>query len=130
MRINPHPIQLIGFEKDKYTNFKSSYESLAGTKKVTLEEHMKFSSQLMSDTYTTIKGLKFELTSTPNIKLGKLIFYKIQVKIYNPKNDKLMLTQEIYNAFINNHLFIVAINYTNEEDGMVLNYTFKKSLEK
>ncbi len=130
VKVNPHPTQLIGFEKDKYNYFKSSFESLVGTKKVTLEEHKKFSEQLLTNTYSTVKELKFELSSSSDIKLGKYIFYKIQIRLYNPKNDKLLLTQELYNTFIDNHLFSVSINYTNEEDGMLLNYTFKKSLEK
>ena len=130
IKINPHPTQLIGFEKDKYNTFKSSFESLVGTKKVTLGEHKKFSEQLLSDTYSKIKELKFELSSSSDIKLGKYIFYKIQIRLYNAKNDELLLTQELYNTFIDNHLFSVSINYRNEEDGMLLNYTFKKSLEK
>lgn len=130
INLNPHPTQLIGFEKDKYNYFKSSYESLVGTKKITLEEHKKFTEQLLSDTYSNIKELKFEFSSSSDIKLGKYVFYKIQIRLYNPKNDKLLLTQELYNTFINNHLFSVSINYTNEEEGMLLSYTFKKSLEK
>ena len=130
IKINPHPTQLIGFEKNKYNYFKSSYESLVGTQKVTLKEHKKFSEKLISDTYSKIKELKFEVSSVSDIKLGKYIFYKIQIKLYNPKNDKLLLTQELYNAFIDNHLFSVSINYTNAEDGILLNYTFEKSLEK
>jgi hypothetical protein len=130
IKINPHPTQLIGFEKAKYNTFKSSFESLIGTKKVTLEEHKKFSEQLLSDTYSKIKELKFELSSSSDIKLGKYIFYKIQIRLYNAKNDELLLTQELYNTFIDNHLFSVSINYRNEEDGMLLNYTFKKSLKK
>ncbi|WP_396194946.1 hypothetical protein [Flavobacterium sp.] len=130
IKVNPHPTQLIGFEKDKYNYFKSSFESLDGTKKVTLEEHKKFSEQLLSETYSKIKELKFELSSSSDVKLGKYIFYKIQIRLYNPQNDKLLLTQELYNTFIDNHLFSVSINYTNEQDGMLLNYTFKKSFEK
>ena len=129
VKVNQHPTQLIGFESSKYNYFKSSYESLEGTKKVTLEEHKKFFERLLTDTYSKIKELKFESTSS-DIKLGKYNFYKIQIRLYNPKNDKLLLTQELYNSFINNHLFSVSINYTNETDGMILNYAFTKSLEK
>jgi hypothetical protein len=129
LKINPHPTQLIGFGIDKYNSFKSSFESLIGTKKVTLEEHKKFSEQLLTDTYSKIKELKFELTKS-DIKLGKYSFYKIQIRIYNAKNDKLLLTQEIYNSFIDDHLFSVSIDYTNENVGMLLNYNFIKSLEK
>lgn len=128
VKINPHPTQLIGFEKDKYTHFKASFESLDGTKKVTLEEHKKFSEQLLSDTYSKIKQLKYEISSS-DIKLGKYSFYKIVIRIYNPKDDTLLLTQELYNSFINNHLFSVAINYRSLDDGILLNYTFTKSME-
>lgn len=130
LKANPHPTQLIGFEKDKYNTFKSSFESLVGTKKMTLKEHKDFSVKLLSDTYSKIKELKFELSSSSDVKMGKYLFYKIQIRLYNAKNDKLFLTQELYSTFIDNHLFSVLINYTNEEDGMLLNYTFKKSLEK
>ena len=129
IKLNPHPTQLIGFEIDKYNYFKSSFESLVGTKKFTLEEHKKFSEKLLSDTYSKIKELKCELSST-DVKLGKYNFYKIQIRVYNAKNDKLLLTQELYNSFINDHLFSVSLNYTDEEVGMLLNYTFMKSLEK
>lgn len=128
IKVNKHPTQLIGFEIGKYDYFKSSFESLIGTKKMTLEEHKKFGEQLLRDTYAKIKELKFELTST-DLQLGKYSFYKIQVRLYNAKNDKLLLTQELYNSFINEHLFSVSINYTNEEVGMLLNYNFKKSME-
>jgi hypothetical protein len=128
IRVNKHPTQLIGFEIGKYDYFKSSFESLIGTKKLTLEEHKKFSELLLRDTYSKVKELKFELTSI-DLQLGKYSFYKIQIRLYNVKNDKLLLTQELYNSFINEHLFSVSINYTNEEVGMLLNYTFKKSIE-
>ena len=128
IKVNQHPTQLIGFEIGKYDYFKSSFESLVGTKKFTLEEHKKFGEQLLRDTYSKVKELKFELT-TSDIKLGKYNFYKIQIRLYNAKNDKLLLTQELYNSFIDEHLFSVSINYTNEEVGMLLNYTFEKSMK-
>jgi hypothetical protein len=128
IKVNPHPTQLIGFGIDKYNYFKSSFESLAGTKKFTLEEHKKFVEQLLRDTYSKVKELKFELVSS-DIKLGKHNFYKIQIRLYNAKNDNLLLTQELYNSFINENLFSVSINYTNQEVGILLNYTFEKSME-
>ena len=45
------------------------------------------------------------------------------------RQDRLVLTQEIYNTFINNHLFSASINYTNEITGMLLYYSLKKSFE-
>jgi hypothetical protein len=126
--VHSKPPILIGFERNKYNYFSSSYESLKGDKKVTLEEHKDFSVQLLTNTYTKIKELKSEIKAS-NLKLGPRQFYKITIRLYNAKNDRLVLTQEIYNTFINNHLFSASINYTNEITGMLLYYSLKKSFE-
>lgn len=126
--VHSTPPILIGFERNKYNYFSSSYESLKGDKKVTLEEHKNFSVQLLTNTYTKIKELKSEIKAS-NLKLGPRQFYKITIRLYNAKNDRLVLTQEIYNTFINNHLFNASINYTNEITGMLLYYSLKKSFE-
>ena len=126
--VHSTPPILIGFERNKYNYFSSSYESLKGDKKVTLEEHKNFSVQLLTNTYTKIKELKSEIKAS-NLKLEPRQFYKITIRLYNAKNDRLVLTQEIYNTFINNHLFSASINYTNEITGMLLYYSLKKSFE-
>ena len=126
--VHSTPPILIGFERNKYNYFSSSYESLKGDKKVTLEEHKNFSVQLLTNTYTKIKELKSEIKAS-NLKLGPRQFYKITIRLYNAKNDMLVLTQEIYNTFINNHLFSASINYTNEITGMLLYYSLIKSFE-
>ena len=126
--VHSTPPILIGFERNKYNYFSSSYESLKGDKKVTLEEHKNFSVQLLTNTYIKIKELKSEIKAS-NLKLGPRQFYKITIRLYNAKNDMLVLTQEIYNTFINNHLFSASINYTNEITGMLLYYSLKKSFE-
>ena len=126
--VHSTPPILIGFERNKYNYFSSSYESLKGDKKVTLEEHKNFSVQLLTNTYIKIKELKSEIKAS-NLKLGPRQFYKITIRLYNAKNDRLVLTQEIYNTFINNHLFSASINYTNEITGMLLYYSLKKSFE-
>ena len=126
--VHSTPPILIGFERNKYNYFSSSYESLKGDKKVTLEEHKNFSVQLLTNTYTKIKELKSEIKAS-NLKLGPRQLYKITIRLYNAKNDRLVLTQEIYNTFINNHLFSASINYTNEITGMLLYYSLKKSFE-
>jgi hypothetical protein len=129
MEVRQNRPHLIGFEIDKRNNFSSSFETLEGTKKVTLEENKNFVIKLMSDTYSKVEGLKFELNKS-DLKIGKYDYYNIQVRLYNAKTDELLLTQEFYNSFIDNHLFSVSINYTNENVGMLLNYNFIKSLNK
>ena len=126
--VHSTPPILIGFERNKYNYFSSSYESLTADKKFTLEAPNHYSVQLLTNTYTKIKELKSEIKAS-NLKLGPRQFYKITIRLYNAKNDRLVLTQEIYNTFINNHLFSASINYTNEITGMLLYYSLKKSFE-
>ena len=129
MQIRKNPPHLIGFEKDKKNTFSSSFEPLEGNKKMTLEENKNFVAQILSDTYSKVAGLKFELNKS-DVKIGKYNFYNIEVKLYNAKTNQLILTQEFYNSYINNHLFSVSINYVNEDEGMLLTYNFLKSLNK
>jgi hypothetical protein len=128
MKIRQNPPHLIGFEIDKRNNFSSSFETLEGTKKMTLEEHKNFIAKLLSDTYSKVETLKFELSKS-DLKVGKYDFYKIQVRLYNGKTDELLLTQEYYSSYVNNHLFSTVMNYTNENVGMLLTYNFLKSLK-
>ena len=124
-----NPPHLISFEKDKRNTFTSSFTPLEGTKKFTLEQHKQFVAKLISDAYSNMKGLRFEQTES-NIKIEKYFFYKIQDKLYNEKTKELLLTQDLYNCYINNNLFSVNINYSTEENGKVLTDNFVKSLEK
>jgi len=118
---------LIGFEKDTYNTFGAKYESLEGTQKLSLQEHKKFIIKLLEETYTG-KGIKFDIANSDLI-LGKHNFYKILVHIYHPKTDQLILTQEFYTAYINNHLFSANINYRDENLGYILSYNFVKSFQ-
>lgn len=126
--INPHPTHLIGFELDKYNYFSASFESLQGKKNFTFEEHKKFVEQLFKDSYSMVKELKFEIV-TSDMKIGKYNFYKIHIKLFSAKTSTLLLTQELYNSYIDNNLFSASINYTNQNVGNALNNNFIKSLE-
>jgi len=118
---------LIGFEKDRYNTFSVTYEALEGTKKISLEEHKQFIVKLLEETYSG-KGIKFDIAQS-NLKLRNYDFYKVTVHIYHPKTDQLLLTQEFYTAYINNHLFTTNINSRDENSGNILNYNFMKSFQ-
>lgn len=118
---------LISFEKDKYNIFGATYESLEGTKKLSLEEHKQFISKLLEETYSG-KGIKVDIVSS-DLKLGEHDFYKIVIHLYHPKTNQLILTQEFYTTYINNHLFSANINYTDENSGYVMAYNFIKSFK-
>ena len=122
----PH---LIGFSFSKYNYFLASFENLSGTVKMTFEEHQKFSSKLMEDTYSKIEQLKVT-QSVVYDKIGKHNFYIIEAKVFDKKTDKLLLTQLLYNAFIENNLFSVSINYNDHEKGKILIDNFVNSLSK
>ncbi|MES2410637.1 MAG: hypothetical protein V4535_04245 [Bacteroidota bacterium] len=121
---SPH---LIGFGVDKRNTFTSTFESLKGTKITSFEEHKNFMIKLLNDTYSNIETLKFELSSE-TMKIGNYDFYKIQTKLYDPKTNELLLTQDLYNSFINDNLFSVNINYNNPNIGKLMTDNFLSSL--
>lgn len=125
--ISQNPSHLIGFGIDGRNTFLASLESLTGSQIKSLEEHKDFMIQLFNDTYSKIETLKFELSSA-TMKIGNYDFYKIQTKLYDPKTKELLLTQDLYNSFIDNHLFSVNINYNNLKVGKSLTEIFTGSL--
>ena len=121
----PH---LIGFGVDKRNTFTATFEPLKGTKITSFEEHKNFMIKLLNDTYSHIETLKFELSSA-TMRIGKYDFYKIRTKLYDPKTNELLLTQDLYNSFINDNLFSVNINFNNPNVGKLLTDNFISSLE-
>lgn len=118
---------LISFEKDKYNIFSANYESLVGKKKMTFDEYKAFMLKLLDETYSG-KGMKFDIKSS-DMKLGKYDFNKIIVHLYHPKTDALILTQEFYSSYINNHLYTAGLNYQDENLGYIMSYNFMKSFK-
>lgn len=126
--VSQNPSHLIGFGlEDGRNTFLASFESLTGSNIKSLEEHKDFMIQLLNNTYSNIETLKYELNSS-NMKIGNYDFYKIQTKLYDPKTNELLLTQDLYNSFINDHLFSVNINYNRQNIGKLLTDTFIGSL--
>jgi hypothetical protein len=123
----PRAKTLISFENGIYNSFGATYEPIPKTQIMTLEEHQSFIAKLLQDTYNST-GMKVEIVKS-NLKIGKRDFYKLLIKLYNPKNDSLLLIQEFYVTYLNSHVFTAAISYQNEEAGMVLNYCFLKSFK-
>ena len=120
----PH---LIGFGLDKRNTFSSTFEPLAGSKTTSFEEHKNFMIKLLNDTYSKIETLKYDVSSS-NMKIGKYDFYRVQTRLYDAKTNELLLTQDLYNSFIDNNLFSVNINYNNPNIGMLLTQNFISSL--
>lgn len=118
---------LISFEKDKYNIFSANYESLIGKKKMTFDEYKTFMLKLLEETYSG-KGLKYDIAKS-DLKLGKHDFNKILVHLYHPKTDAVILTQEFYSSYINDHLFTAGINYQSEDLGYIMSYNFIKSFK-
>ena len=125
--ISQNTSHLIGFGVDGRNTFLASFESLTGSEIKSLEEHKAFMIQLFNDTYSKIETLKFELNSS-TMKIGNYDFYTIQTKLYDPKTNELLLTQDLYNSFIDNHLFSVNINYNHPKLGKSLTEIFIGSL--
>jgi hypothetical protein len=127
IQIKKNPPHLIAFGIDDLNNFSSTFESLKGTKRMSIDEHQRFIAELMSKTYTNIKEIEFEKELSTE-KIGKYDFYKIKFKLYNEKTESLFLTQVMYNTYISDNLFSAVINYTNEKVNKDLTDNFKNSL--
>ena len=122
-------IHLIGFELDSHNLFLASLNSLENTKKMSLEEHKKFTVDLLKQSCGQIKQARFEF-KTYDIKIGKYTFYKIAVEGFNVSNNKLVISQIYYNSYIENYLFGVLITYNNEKEGKLMEDNFLSSLDK
>jgi hypothetical protein len=122
-------IHLIAFSLNNQNTFSASLNSLKNTKKVTLEEHKKFTTELMKNSFSKIENAKFEF-NVSDIEIGKHKFYKIKIEGFNKSNNKLVLTQIYYNCFINEYLFGALINYNDEKEGKMLEENFMNSFEK
>ncbi|MFC7772981.1 hypothetical protein [Flavobacterium sp. GCM10027622] len=120
-------VHLIGFEKEKYTTFNATYQSLEGTQRISLEEHKNFSSKLITETYTR-NGFKIDIQKN-NLKLGIHNFYNLKVHLINPQTNQLILTQEVYTAYINDHLFTAVLCYKDENLGKILISKFVTSFD-
>lgn len=125
--INKESTHLIGFEIDKYNYFSSSFEPFGNTE-MTMKEHQKFVSDLLSNTYKKLDGIDFEMELSEE-KIGKYDFYIIQTKLLKKQTDNLILTQVNYNTKIDNNLFSSSINYKTEDVKMTLTENFKNSLK-
>jgi hypothetical protein len=121
-------IHLIGFSLNNQNTFSAGLNSLKNTKKVTFEEHKKFTTELLKNSFSKIENARFEF-NVSDIKIGKYNFYKIKIEGYNTFNNKLVLTQVYYNSFINDYLFGVLINYNSENEGKMLEENFINSLK-
>ena len=119
---------LIGFELNSSNTFSASFNSLENTKKMSLEEHKKFTVDLLKQSCAQIKNARFEF-KTSDIRIGKYKFYKITVEGFNAINNKLVLSQIYYNSYIKNELFGVLISYNNEKEGKMLEDNFLRSLD-
>ena len=80
------------------------------------EQNEAYVYQLLIDTYKN-QNVPIEPHTGKQIIDG-LEFSTIEIKIY--KNNKLIMTQKMYNRLINNYIFSMTIVYGNEKDKAIL----------
>ena len=122
-------IHLIAFNLDSKNTFSAGLNAIDKTKKITLEEHKKTTTELLKNSFSKIENARFEF-KVSDIKIGKYKFYKIKVDAYNKTNNQFVLTQIYYNCFVKDYLFGVLINYNNVIEGKILEENFLYSMEK
>ena len=122
------PTYLIGFGSNNTNIFTASWESInVGKTTTTLALHKTLILRHYNDTYSKVEGVTFQ-SSSSLLTIGKYDFYRIYITFYNAKTNAFIMTQEIYNSFIGNHLFSVSIQYDNEKTRRELISNFMSSL--
>lgn len=110
--------ELVNIKKDIYNSFLSTIEKYDATQDGDYSAHNVYVDKVMSDAYNVNK-IKFE-SKTGSEKIDHINFHTMEIKIFAPKSNKILLTQKMYSALLKGYDFGMTINYNNEEDRQVL----------
>ena len=116
---------LANFKKNRFNIFQSTAEFFELQYEGHWEENNAYQRKLLIDTYKN-QGLKIE-TSSSEAKIDGLEFRVFHIKILKPGGGGVLLYQDVYNRYINNHDFTVILNYNNEEDKNAMLNVWKAS---
>lgn len=99
---------LIAINSGKHNTFGASYEDLAGTTVLPIEEHQKVVVDKMEQAYA-LKGITNTSHELSTMEIGSNTYYIVDFSLLSEDNKKVVLRQRFYNIYINNHLFSVGI---------------------
>ncbi|GHA51842.1 hypothetical protein GCM10007103_35350 [Salinimicrobium marinum] len=63
------------------------------------------------------------------MKIGNLVFKKIQIEVRNASTGELIINQDLYNTLVDNKVFSASINYNSDQEKEVMERAFFKSVE-
>jgi|GEM_PF-3003029 len=127
LRNIPTKLNLITFRKNQDNFFSSSLNSM-DKNNLTYKELQEGIVESINLTYSSLKHTKHQL-ETSEIKIGEIIFNRIQIKVFKKTTGDLIIKQDIYNSLVDNKIFSASINYNSELEKEIMEKAFFESLE-
>ena len=127
LRNIPTKLNLITFRKNQDNFFSSSLNSM-DKNNLTYKELQEGIVESINLTYSSLKHTKHQL-ETSEIKIGEIIFNRIQIKVFKKTTGDLIIKQDIYNSLVDNKVFSASINYNSELEKEIMEKAFFESLE-
>ncbi|MEZ5008211.1 MAG: hypothetical protein R2753_08700 [Chitinophagales bacterium] len=115
---------LVSFGKDDFNIFAATAEPFELMYEGEYEDNNRLLNELIYQTFVN-QGLSID-TSSSNVVIDELEFMSFKTNIYDPAGE-LIITQELFNRYINGYDFSVNINYNNDEDKSAMLNAWKTS---
>lgn len=115
---------LVSFGKDDFNIFAATAEPFEIMYEGEYEDNNRLLNELIYQTFVN-QGLSID-TSSSNVVIDELEFMSFKTNIYDPAGE-LIITQELFNRYINGYDFSVNINYNNDADKSAMLNAWKTS---
>ncbi len=109
---------LVNLKKDIYNSFLSTIEKYDVTGMGNYYDHNLYVDKVLHDAYNA-KKIKTEIKQGSE-KIYGINFHTMEIKIYRPNSDEILLTQKMYSTLLKGYDFAMLINYNNENDRQIL----------
>jgi hypothetical protein len=115
---------LVSFGKDDFNIFAATAEPFEIMYEGEYEDNNRLLNELIYQTFVN-QGLTID-TSSSNVVIDELEFMSFKTNIYDPSGE-IIITQELFNRYINGYDFSVNINYNNDADKSAMLNAWKTS---
>lgn len=110
--------ELVNLKKDPFNSFLSTIEKYDAKTMGSYEDHNADVEEVVKQAYRS-KDIKFELKDGSE-KIDNVLFHVVEIKIFTPGGDKILLNQKMYSALLKGYDFGMTMNYNNEDDKQIL----------
>jgi hypothetical protein len=110
--------ELVNIKKDAFNSFLSTIENFDVNNDGDYNAHNVYVDKVICDAYTNNK-INFKKKAGSE-EIDHINFHTLEIRIFAPNSDKILLTQKIYSALLKGYDFGMTLNYNNEEDKQTL----------